>query len=149
MFPTTHSGFPRKSHPPWLPTKFSHRLTLVTFSPFSPPREPCPWPFSVTCQDLNMPTTLATPCLLQCCFLCLTAFQHSLTEHQLNFCYRLSLGGRRGWQRRGVGVWKMKTWPLVQGSDCLLRLIFFSLASKSQFRCCRLGIAFLYCFLPP
>ena len=93
---------------------------LSLLSPFLSPCKPCPWPFSIAGQALNMPTILAPPCLLQSCFLCLDAFQHSLTEHRLSLCYRLNLGCRG---RVRLGAWKMKIWPFFM--DLIITCLWY------------------------
>lgn len=80
-----------------------------------------------------MPTTLAATCLLVCCFLCVNVFQHSFIQHQLNSCYRLNHVYGRG----APGVWKMKTWLFLQGSDiscfCCVSLCLSNPSSNVSF----------------
>lgn len=112
---------------------------LSLFPPFFSPLKPYPWPFSITCQALKMPITLATPRLLWCCLLseCLSTPTH---QPQLSFCSRLILV---------VGVrvrYEEENMALSSRSYCLL--LPFSLVSKPQFRSCLLNKAFFHCFLP-
>lgn len=140
-----------KSHPPWQRIQsFFTVWPQLTFPDFSLPanlalsHSPL---LASSLASLNIPATLATPCLLQCCFLCLNDFQHSFTEDQLSFCYTLNwgVGGDAG----RCGRWKRGSFLQGSYSLLLLLLLFFFLASKPQFRCCLLSKAFFNCLLPP